>query len=579
MSAIDKIEHVVVLILENHSFDQMLGSLSAVYDGKEGRDRLEGIDPGRPGSNDDVGGPPIAQEQTVERQMTLDPHHEVQHVATQLQNNNGGFVRDFVEAFPDTPPSHDERRYVMGYYPLDFLPGLHQLARNFTVCDHWFSSLPGPTWPNRFFALSGTCLGHVDMPNDGTHKGDLAGYFQQTQDTIFDRLNEKQISWKVYFHDLPQSWTMKQLRAPHNAAQYYYIRRFYEDARGHPDDFPQFSLIEPDYFGYLQNDDHPPHDVMRAQKLIADVYNALRRNEALWRSTLLVVFYDEHGGFYDHVVPPAVIPPDDHVATIPYKDGPRPFKFDQLGLRVPAILASPWVKAGVERTQFDHTSLLRFVTDKWNLRELDSTRVKDANSIAVALTEIAERTDTLRGITLRPDQLKPIDLDLEDNATDKETEHQVALKQLAQFLPSALWEKTKETGFETAPKVGSILARCSEYTKEQSAAFFNWLRGFCERRLAGLYETGRHEVVLSSPDKVDQKYTSERNRVVRFLATQKSRAMQGLTERVENSKGRRSPAEQQHAAKMLAAILGRSVYADQLNHAKRWLRRIAPRNP
>ena len=202
----------------------------------------------------------------------------------------------------------------MGYYPLDFQPGLLQLARNFTVCDHWFSSLPGPTWPNHFFALSGTCLGHVDMPNDGTHKADLAGYFQQTQDTIFDRLNEKQISWKVYFHDLPQSWTMKQLRAPHNAAQYYYIRRFYE-------------------------------------------------------------------------------------------------------------------------------------------------------------------------------------------------------------------------------------------------------------------------VVLSSPDKVDQKYTSERNRVVRFLATQKSRAVQGLTERVANSNGRRSPAEQQHAAKMLAAILGRRVYADQLSHAKRWLRRIVPGNP
>ncbi len=578
MSAIDKIEHVVVLILENHSFDQMLGSMSAVYDGKEGRDWLDGIDPAHQRSNDDIGGPPIAQEQTTERQMTLDPHHEVQHVATQLQNNNGGFVRDFVEAFPDTPPSHDERRYVMGYYPLDFLPGLHQLARNFTVCDHWFSSLPGPTWPNRFFALSGTCLGHVDMPNDGTHNADLAGYFQQTQDTIFDRLNEKQISWKVYFHDLPQSWTMKQLRAPHNAAQYYYMRRFYEDARGHPDDFPQFSLIEPDYFGYLQNDDHPPHDIMRAQKLIADVYSALRRNEALWRSTLLVVFYDEHGGFYDHVVPPKADPPDGHVATIPYKDGPREFNFDQLGLRVPAILASPWVKAGVEHTQFDHTSLLRFVTDKWNLRELDSVRVRNAQSIAVALTEEAERTDTPRGITLSPDQLKPAAPDLEDKAVEKETEHQVALKRLAEFLPSALWEKTKETAFETAPKVVSFLARCVEYTKEKRAAFFDRLRGFCERRLAGLYETGRHEVVLSSPDKVDQKYASERNRVVRFLATQKSRAMEGLTDRILDPKGKRSRAEREHAARTLAAILGRRIHRDELEHARSWMRKIARRN-
>jgi phospholipase C len=93
----------------------------------------------------------------------------------------------------------------MGYYPLDFLPGLHALARNFTICDRWFASLPGPTWPNRFFALTGTSNGRVNMPDDGTHKADLPGFFQQTQDTIFDRLNERAIHWKVYFHDIPQT--------------------------------------------------------------------------------------------------------------------------------------------------------------------------------------------------------------------------------------------------------------------------------------------------------------------------------------------------------------------------------------
>jgi phospholipase C len=89
------------------------------------------------------------------------------------------------------------------------------------------------------------------MPGDGVSGADLAGYFQQTQDTIFDRLTEKQINWKVYFHDVPQSWVLKQQRAPHNAAQYYYVRRFYEDARGPVDDFPQFCLIEPDYLGFI----------------------------------------------------------------------------------------------------------------------------------------------------------------------------------------------------------------------------------------------------------------------------------------------------------------------------------------
>jgi phospholipase C len=577
MSAIDKIEHVVVLILENHSFDQMLGCLSEVYDGKDGRDSLDGIDPTAKRSNRDDKGKDFFQEPTDERQMIYDPHHEVPHVATQLSNRNGGFVQDLVDAYPDNPPPDSERKNIMGYYRLDSLPGLHQLARNYTVCDRWYSSLPGPTWPNRFFALTGTSMGRVDMPEDGVSGLDLPNFFLQTQDTIFDRLNEKQISWKVYFHDIPQSWVLKQQRAPHNAAQYYYIRRFFEDARGHPDDFPQFSLIEPDYFGFEQNDDHPPHDIMRAEKLIADVYNALRHNEALWRSTLLVLFYDEHGGFYDHVVPPIEPPaprPDDHTAKVKYKDGiVREFKFDKFGLRVPAILVSPWVKAGVEHTQFDHTSLLRFVTDKWKLRELPSERVKQANSIEVALTQTDERTVTLRGIALSPDQLRPVDQKLENDAVEKETEHQFALKKLAEFLPSALWEKTKEAGkevaVETLPKIYSLSVRLPE----SCAAFYDRLRGWCEHKLARLYETGDHEVVLSSPDKVDQKYTGERNRVVRFLATQKSRAIDGLRDRVLDPKGKRTEAERAHAARALAAVWGFRSRHDNLDHVKKWLQK------
>ena len=224
--------------------------------------------------------------------MLLDPHHEVPHVATQVSRGNSGFVADFAGAFPDS--TEQARQYIMGYYPLDFLPALHPLARNFTICDRWHSSLPGPTWPNRFFALSGTSLGRVNMPDDGEHSLDLPGWVQQDQDTIFDRLTEKTIDWKAYFHDIPQSWVMKHQRAPHNAARSFYIREFFADARGSENDFPQFCFIEPSFMGIQENDDHPPHDVMKAEKLVADVYNALRANDALWRQTLLVVFYDEH---------------------------------------------------------------------------------------------------------------------------------------------------------------------------------------------------------------------------------------------------------------------------------------------
>ena len=113
--------------------------------------------------------------------------------------------------------------------------------------------------------------------------------------------------------------------------------------------------------GGEENDQHPPADVRNGEQLIADVYNAIRANDALWKSTLLIVTCDEHGGFYDHVTPPPTVAPDNHTAE---------WSFDQLGVRVPAILISPWVKREVIKTVFDHTSLLRYICDKWNLPPL-----------------------------------------------------------------------------------------------------------------------------------------------------------------------------------------------------------------
>jgi phospholipase C len=558
MSAIDKIEHVVVLILENHSFDQMLGCMKAVYPD------LEGINPNNFGSNVDDKGTRFSQRETHERQMKFDPHHEVEHVAMQLSDHNGGFVKNFAKEYPDS--SDDERQNIMGYYKLGFLPGLHELAANYTVCDHWFSSLPGPTWPNRFFALTGTAMGRVDMPGDGTSGADLSGFIAQTQDTIFDRLTEMQINWKVYFHDIPQSWVLKQMRAPHNAAQYFYIRQFFEDARNAPEDFPQFSLIEPDYMGYNENDDHPPHDIMKAEKLIADVYNALRGNEELWKSTLLVVFYDEHGGFYDHVEPPPAVPPDDHVARYPGRRGPNLFQFDRLGVRVPAILASPWVKAGVINAQFDHTSLLKFMTEKWHLQPLPSKRLQAANSIGIALNQTAARTATPKQIVLSPNQLRPPDPVLEDDALGYLSDHHKGLSELSFFLPSALWEETKKLGVTALPQAYTWAARVNQAL----AASLDKVRGWCEWRMAGLYETSGHNFTLAEPDKVDLKHSSERNSVVRFLGTQKARAIKGLQERVDRPE--ESPGHS-HALRTLAALSGRPFHKYDPQHARNWLRK------
>jgi phospholipase C len=266
----DPIHHVILLALENRSFDQMLGSLNAEIPA------LEGISPANVNYDDATAYP---QEPTTVRQMQWDPRHEKDHVARQLANGNGGFIADFVSAYPES--SVDERKVVMGYYPPGFLPAIHPLARHFTICDHWFSSVPGPTWTNRFFLLSGTSAGHVVIPGDDSKQFNYwTDWFVQRQDTIFDRLSEKGIHWKSYFHDIPQSSMLVHQWSPHNAARYFYIDEFFRDAAGRVDDFPQFAFIEPDYGGTNQNDDHSPLDVMKGERLIARVYNVIRANPA-----------------------------------------------------------------------------------------------------------------------------------------------------------------------------------------------------------------------------------------------------------------------------------------------------------
>jgi phospholipase C len=269
------------------------------------------------------------------------------------------------------------------------LPALHTLARNFTVCDRWFASLPGPTWPNRLFVHSGTSLGRVTMP-EGVMNANLHWY---NQTTLYDRLNEKKISWKIYFGDIPQSWILVNQLAPRNMINYHHMQRFYEHAAALEKDFPAYAFIEPTYNPPGANDDHPSHNVLEGERLIAEVYNALRANQALWESCLLVVVYDEHGGYYDHVSPPAAVPPDHHQEE---------FTFDRLGVRVPAILVSPYAAKRVVKTQFDHTSLLRYLVEKWGLQSLGA-RVADpgTTSIGTALVNAA-RADAPLSLSVPP---------------------------------------------------------------------------------------------------------------------------------------------------------------------------------
>jgi len=388
----DPIEHVVWLMLENRSFDHVVGSLQKSISDIDGVVSAAG-----PRQNLDPEGRVYLQQPRAGARIDPDPVHEMPNVLRQLADRNQGFVRDYAESHPRTTPA--QRQEVMAYHDEGTLEAMHALAREFTVCDRWFASVPGPTWTNRLFALSGTSLGRVKMPT-GLFDLNLHRY---AQDTIFDRLSAAtpKRSWRIYYGDFPLTLLFAHQRTLKAGRHYAHMGHFAEDvgeARADADGFPEFVFIEPSYLWPSANDDHPPHDVRRGQQLIAEVYRTLRANEALWSSTLLVVTYDEHGGFYDHVNPSLVVPPERSVPPDAHREE---FDFDQLGPRVPAVLASPWVGRRVEHEVFDHTSVLRYLIDKWSLGELGK-RTAAAASIAVALRTDALEREMPPGVVVPP---------------------------------------------------------------------------------------------------------------------------------------------------------------------------------
>jgi phospholipase C len=265
---------------------------------------------------------------------------------------------------------------------------------------------------------SGTSIGRVEMPN-GILDANLHWY---DQITVYDRLNEREKDWAIYYGDVPQSLILVNQLEPHNAKNYKKMIRFYQDVAQHPKTpFPAYAFIEPSYYEPGANDDHPTHDIAAGDRLVASVYNALRANETLWSKCLLVVLYDEHGGFYDHVTPPAAVPPDHHQEE---------YTFDQLGLRVPAILVSPWVGKGVLKTVFDHTSLLKYLTDKWGLGPLGARTAK-ANTFGAAIGATA-RTDCPVELPL----IGPAGPTLAVSTRPALSSHQTALVAMTQLLES-----------------------------------------------------------------------------------------------------------------------------------------------
>jgi phospholipase C len=400
-----EIRHVVVLLLENRSFDHMLGALpgvegvSAAWTNSDGERDYAQVPIENPDVHDEA------------RVVWPDPMHERENVLRQLQDNNGGFVADYAATYAETTPT--QRQKIMSYYSLPYLQPLHSLATNFAVCDRWHASVPGPTWTNRLFLMSGTSLGRVVMP----------GAPNYGQPSVFYRLAQAGKTVRVYYGTFPLSVLLDDQRvgiANENydpKSTYYPSGLFERHARGKEADFPNFVFIEPRYMGFAPNDDHPPHDPFNGQRLIAKVYNALRANDALWKSTLLVILYDEHGGFADHMPPPVTVAPDDEHAE---------YTFDRLGVRVPAVLVSPWIAPQVVKTLCDHTSLLRSLTEKWGLGPLGA-RTKQATDVFGVLVRTAQpRADTPQSIGRN--------LPGETASVHPPTDHQRALEELSTHI-------------------------------------------------------------------------------------------------------------------------------------------------
>ncbi|MGC2415506.1 MAG: alkaline phosphatase family protein [Stellaceae bacterium] len=453
----DPIAHVIVLALENRSFDHMLGALQAV------KPEIDGVPPGGAPRSNQFEGRAFPQQDGAARILVEDPRHETPHVLLQLKqdaggNPNGGFVEDYATSYPMLKDD-DARREVMKYHARGTLPALHALAENFTVCDHWFSSVPGPTWTNRLFLMSGTSLGQVDMPG-GLMDLNLHWY---DQPTIFDRLNETGVrNWAVYHGDTPLSLLLTHQWEPGNAKCYKPMRDFFTDvANPREGDFPAFAFIEPAYLEPGANDDHPSHDVLAGEALIASVYNALRANENLWNTTLLVILFDEHGGFYDHVAPPAAVPPDHHQEE---------YTFDRLGVRVPALLVSPFAANTVFKEQLDHTSLLKYLIEKWRLGPLGE-RSAQARSFASALGGTA-RTDTPPSISAVPAELTPVVPPPRQPLND----HQTALVALSHALesmagedPSVVAARSQQVLTGPQSQIDAAVERVDEFLKHGAA--------------------------------------------------------------------------------------------------------------
>jgi phospholipase C len=406
-----QIKHIVVLMMENHSYDNYLGTLSGRGDGFP-----IGADGSPDAENPDAAGKPVRafhMTSTVQQ-----PGVPCQSWSSTHEQWAGGKMNGFVTATQTAMPAGDQTA-AMGYWTEQDLPFYHGLARTFPLADRWFSSCLGPTFPNRRFLLAGTAHGLVDDLPVNILDHPPAG-------TILDMLSKHGISWVNYRPSAEdQSHLRRYLRYRHRRSKHHVssfgrpfrrardgvkrdlqftagvyplgMARYMLHVRGIEDFFadadagnlPAFCIVDPSFDDYSEEN---PQDVRKGESFAAEVINRVMHGRG-WPDTLLIWTYDEHGGYYDHVAPPAAVPPDDvpgrslvaHDSWLrrilkPVFPGyvrhceslvARPLTYDTYGFRVPAVIVSPYARPGCVLSEVhDHTSVLKLVEEKWNLPAL-----------------------------------------------------------------------------------------------------------------------------------------------------------------------------------------------------------------
>lgn len=404
------IEHVIVLMLENRSFDHMCGYWDFLPSGSGlTGEEFNYVDPA------DTSSARVhvhRKRLDPERRDQPEPGHYLENALVQIFGSEtggpdpapmSGFVKDYVakrEAEADSGAQVDPvevGQELMGCHGPANTPVLRTLAEEFVLCDRWFSSVPGPTWPNRYYLHAAT--------SDG-----IANNKKRLPDSvplIYDHLQQAGIPWSIYASEKLTSnvgftlekfgfvWTPEPRPTPYRREPYFKdIKDFRNDLLN--GDLPGYCFLEPIFLSMKKeggNDQHPEYmgtlDIDLGEYLIAAIYEALR-NSPYWERSLFVVLYDEHGGFFDHVSPPADVPnPDGKTSEDP------PFDFTRLGVRVPALLVSPWLEKGrIDSTRYEHASVARTVKEIFGLPSHLTKRDEAANHFAASEYYLdAVRTD------------------------------------------------------------------------------------------------------------------------------------------------------------------------------------------